>query len=237
MKKSVKYSLSLVLAAFLAACGGEDSNSENQELITHNGVTYGTVTSPITGRVWLDRNLGASRVCTAVDDTACYGDYYQWGRHADGHEEMNSSTTTTVASSITPAHSSFITSFSNENEYDWTTDDVDGSLRSFEWSKVDGTSICPVGYRVPTFDELEAEKSSLEVSNSIDPMHSFLKLPLGEDRGPGGTFNDVDQSGHLSSTTVHDTYVGMYSFYYTLERAGSDGLQRGWGLAVRCIKD
>ena len=31
--------------------------------ITHNGVTYGFVTSPYTGKVWLDRNLGAARVC------------------------------------------------------------------------------------------------------------------------------------------------------------------------------
>lgn len=29
--------------------------------ITHNGTSYGTVTSPYTGRVWLDRNLGAAR--------------------------------------------------------------------------------------------------------------------------------------------------------------------------------
>ena len=48
--------------------------------ISHNGKSYGTVTSSYTGKVWLDRNLGASQVCTALDDTACYGDYYQWGR-------------------------------------------------------------------------------------------------------------------------------------------------------------
>jgi len=53
-----------------------------------HGVTYGTVTSPYTGRVWLDGNLGASQVCTAYNDSTCYGDYYQWGRGTDGHEKI-----------------------------------------------------------------------------------------------------------------------------------------------------
>ena len=42
-------------------------------------VTYGTQT-------WMDRNLGARRVATAVNDVFSYGNHYQWGRPADGHE-------------------------------------------------------------------------------------------------------------------------------------------------------
>ncbi|MGV6830373.1 MAG: hypothetical protein ACWA5P_02275 [bacterium] len=68
--------------------------------ITHNGITYGLVTSPYTAHVWLDRNLGASRVCTAFDDMACFGDYYQWGRNTDGHKKSGSTTTTTLATYI-----------------------------------------------------------------------------------------------------------------------------------------
>jgi hypothetical protein len=37
------------------------------------GLTYKLVTSPKTGRVWLDRNLGATQVATKVDDSAAYG--------------------------------------------------------------------------------------------------------------------------------------------------------------------
>jgi hypothetical protein len=49
------------------------------------GLTYRLITSPNPPhRVWLDRNLGASQVCTSVTDTACYGDLYQWGRAKDG---------------------------------------------------------------------------------------------------------------------------------------------------------
>lgn len=38
-----------------------------------------TVTS-LTGRVWLDRNLGADRVATSSADALAYGTYYQWGQ-------------------------------------------------------------------------------------------------------------------------------------------------------------
>lgn len=85
---------------------------------TWKGLVYETVTSPVTGRVWLDRNLGASQVCTALDDTNCYGDYYQWGRDTDGHEKSNSSTTATLATDLnTSGNSSFITNGSSP--YDW----------------------------------------------------------------------------------------------------------------------
>lgn len=42
-------------------------------------VTFGTQT-------WMDRNLGARRVATAINDVLSYGNHYQWGRPADGHE-------------------------------------------------------------------------------------------------------------------------------------------------------
>jgi hypothetical protein len=50
----------------------------------------GTVISPATGRVWMDRNLGADQVATGPSDAASIGDYYQWGRLADGHEDPSS---------------------------------------------------------------------------------------------------------------------------------------------------
>ena len=53
------------------------------EPIIKDGYTYKKVISPITQRVWLDKNLGATQVCTALDDEECYGDYYQWGRDSD----------------------------------------------------------------------------------------------------------------------------------------------------------
>jgi hypothetical protein len=42
---------------------------ERGEGISFNGLTYKLVTSPDTGRVWLDRNLGATQVATSPNDS------------------------------------------------------------------------------------------------------------------------------------------------------------------------
>jgi len=68
--------------------------------ITHNRTADGTVISPNTGKIWLDRNLGAARVCTNMTDTACYGDYYQFGRDVDGHEDSLSATTNIKSATV-----------------------------------------------------------------------------------------------------------------------------------------
>jgi len=57
------------------------------ETLIHNGLEYKTVKSA-TGKIWMDRNLGASQVATSSTDAAAYGDLYQWGRAADGHENL-----------------------------------------------------------------------------------------------------------------------------------------------------
>ena len=58
-----------------------------------DGVEYNLITSPTTGRTWLDRNLGADRVATSAMDAQSYGWYFQWGRKADGHQLPTSTST------------------------------------------------------------------------------------------------------------------------------------------------
>jgi uncharacterized protein (TIGR02145 family) len=47
------------------------------ETIIFEGLEYGIVQSE-TGRLWLDRNLGASQVATSHDDEDAYGDYFKF---------------------------------------------------------------------------------------------------------------------------------------------------------------
>ena len=54
--------------------------------IEHSGLIYGFVYNTTTKKIWLDRNLGATQVATSLDDSAAYGDLYQWGRPFDGHQ-------------------------------------------------------------------------------------------------------------------------------------------------------
>jgi hypothetical protein len=71
-----------------------------------NVVTYGTVESQ--GECWMDRNLGASRVATAYNDSVAYGDLFQWGRGDDGHQNRDSGVTSTLSTTDNPGHSNFI---------------------------------------------------------------------------------------------------------------------------------
>lgn len=76
------------------------------------------VYNPITGRTWMDRNLGAARAATSSTDAQAYGDLYQWGRGPDGHQKRNSTTTRTLSRSNNPGHKSFIISNVAANR-DW----------------------------------------------------------------------------------------------------------------------
>lgn len=203
--------------------------------ISFLGKAYGAVTSPYTGKVWLDRNLGASKVCTALDDTACYGDYYQWGRDYDGHQVSTSSISTTQVSDIESPGSDFITGVSNT---DWTSQDGIGSQRSANWDIADGSSICPVGYKIPTKTELANETidANGSVANNIDAFNNFLKLPsAGYRHYINGSVYNQGLEGSLWSQSVDGTYSSDLRF--KSDSASMNLNLRSNGLQIRCIKE
>src|SRR5690554_5022864 len=155
------------------------------------------VTNPTTGEIWMDRNLGASQVATSSTDAAAYGDLYQWGRAADGHESRTSGTTSILATSDTPGHGNFITNGSSP--YDWRNPQNDNL-----WQGVSGTNNpCPSGYRLPTEAEWEAERTSWSSNNEAGAFASPLKLPVAGRRDfSDGTLGDVGSGGFYWSSTV-----------------------------------
>ena len=78
-------------------------------------VTYGTVSNQ--GKCWLDRNLGASQVATASNDSNAYGDLFQWGRLDDQHQTRTSDKTATLSSTDVPGHNNFI--YGMGTPHDW----------------------------------------------------------------------------------------------------------------------
>ena len=119
------------------------------------------VTNPTTGKIWMDRNLGASQVATSSSDAASYGDLYQWGRRADGHQCRTSATTAALSSIDQPAHGNFI--LAPSTPYDWRS-----PQNTNLWQGVNGiNNPCPSGYRIPTEPELEAERLSWSVNTSV----------------------------------------------------------------------
>lgn len=88
------------------------------QTFTYNGASWTYQEVESNGRIWMDRNLGASQVASALDDSAAYGDLFQWGRNDDGHQVRTSDLSATLSNSDTPGHGDFIVSFGGDND-DW----------------------------------------------------------------------------------------------------------------------
>ena len=188
-----------------------------------------TVTS-LTGRVWMDRNLGASRVATAFDDAEAFGDLYQWGRGTDGHEKRDSPTTATLSSSDTPGHGSFITA--HPYPYDWR------NLQNDElWQGVSGTNNpCPSGFRLPTDREWNAERATWSSLDRTGAFASPLKLVSAGGRSyVDGRFYNPGSYGLYWSSSVQGIYARHLYFYSS--GASTDVGSLAFGFNVRCIKD
>ena len=188
------------------------------------------VTNPTTGKIWMDRNLGATQVATSSTDANSYGDLYQWGRRADGHQCRTSPTTATLSSVAQPAQGNFITI--NSGNLDWRS-----PQNANLWQGVNGVNNpCPSGYRLPTETEINAERLSWSVNTSVGAFASPLKLPVAGYRdSSNGSLVDVGTGGWYWSSTVSGTYSRY--LYFRSSSAYMNVNHRALGLTVRCLKD
>ena len=190
------------------------------------------VTNSLTGKTWMDRNLGASQVATSSTDANSYGDLYQWGRGSDGHQCRTSATTATLSSSDQPGHGEFIKAPSSPN--DWRS-----TQNTNLWQGVNGVNNpCPSGYRLPTETELNTERSSWGVGNqnAAGAFASPLKLTMAGRRNfSNGSLTNVGASGTYWSSTVSGTESRILVF--ASSSSFSSLFNRAYGYSVRCLKD
>ncbi len=183
------------------------------------------VVSPITGRIWMDRNLGATQVATSSTSTAAYGDLYQWGRLNDGHQCRNSSSTMGPSSSFTPGPH-FITllpGFTN-----WYS-----PANVALWQGVNGgvNNPCPIGFRPPTSTELLAETQGWGSNSNASAMQSFLKLPAAGYRNPSDGFviTTISRGYYWTSSGIVMIIQNNNSVQFISSATAP-------GYSVRCIK-
>lgn len=193
------------------------------------------VTNPVTGKTWMDRNLGASQVATSSTDALAFGDLYQWGRRADGHQCRNSGTTTTLSTTDQPNHSNFI-----KNPNLWSIADWRSPHNPNLWQGLNGTNNpCPIGYRIPTKTEWENEIRSWNTANILGAYDSPLKLTLSAMRSSNsGSIINLDTGMYYSSS--HQTDMLRINGTLLTSVAGmADGFtgSPAYGLSVRCIKN
>lgn len=207
-----------------------DNMIKSGKALYHKGKFYKVITSPYTGKKWLDRNLGASRACKSSKDSRCYGDYFQWGRGTDGHEKKNSRTTSSLSNSDYPNHSKFIKAL--ESPYDWRA----GQNNKLWQSSKGRSNPCPKGFRVPTINELKKETINQGVKNARTAYKNFLKLPLsGDCDASDGLLKFQEYGGNIWSSSVKGKY--SWRLYFNDSDAYTYSGNRAYGFSVRCLKD
>jgi uncharacterized protein (TIGR02145 family) len=183
----------------------------------------------ITGRTWMDRNLGATKAAASSTEVASFGDLYQWGRRSDGHQCRNSATTTTLSSTNSPSTSAFIIAPNAPN--DWRNPQF-----SSLWQGASGTNNpCPSGYRLPTSSEFNAEIQAWGNKNAAGAMTSPLKLPTAAIRDFENGQLILQSSGVYWTSTINGTNSNL--LLINNSEASLYIGERGYGASVRCIKN
>jgi hypothetical protein len=203
----------------------------------------------ITGKIWMDRNLGASRAATSSTDWQAYGCLYQWGRGNDGHASVTwiqgqedawgvnagtpvNGTTYTQTSSDTPPNALFIAD-QTSMPYDWRSPSNDNL-----WQGVSGiNNPCPAGYRVPTKAEFQAEIAAYAITGPTSAYNSIHKFPLAGDRAfdSGAVRNQGHDMWLWTSTTVGHNSINVSIMPGAVYSNTDNG--RSGGYSVRCIKN
>jgi uncharacterized protein (TIGR02145 family) len=213
----------------------------------YNGVevTYGILNSTKTGKRWMDRNLGAPNAPTGENDWANFGDVFQWGRTADGHQLVNrtedpfantgvNGTTTTLSTTNTPVDNKFILTSAEPN--DWRNPQ-NGNL----WQAPDYiNNPCPQGWHIPTQAEWLAEELALGSSETVIDAYNKLKITRGGNREYSfDFFGGFGSLGSYWSSTV-DTSIpamskGIVFWDGSPEQPTAD--YRAKGMMCRCVKN
>jgi uncharacterized protein (TIGR02145 family) len=183
-----------------------------------------------TGRIWMDRNLGASEAAKSSFQPSSFGYLYQWGRSSDGHQLRRSDTSKKLSKNNSPGNSDFILSTNSPN--DWIKVQNDHL-----WQGAEGiNNPCPVGFRLPTSMEFDAEIATWISKDAKGAITSTLKLPLSGYRSNGdGELTDSGISGDYWTSTVEEK--NARGLYFDSKSASTDIGGRAVGVSVRCIKN
>ena len=221
---------------------------------------YLSVINPITGRKWLNNNLGAEyanatdpngnykpeQQATASNDYKAYGSLFQWGRKADGHELINWTDAThgtgkynvTSTKADTPSNSLFI-----KSSKDWR-----GTQDDTLWAnKSSSNNVCPAGYRLPMNpnnasdgeNEWYREIQTFATKDISGAFGSVLKLTMPGFRDPssGRVRDEVTDARYWFGSSNGKAAHSLDIESSVLDHTANTHSTRANGFSVRCIKN
>jgi uncharacterized protein (TIGR02145 family) len=219
--------MSFVFAGIILISSSCSKEEDDSLLVTDiDGNVYATVL--IGNQTWLDRNLITARY-------------------------NNSDTILTVSGALSVND--------NEKRYQWVYDDnVENEIafgRLYTWhTVVDSRGICPVGWRIPTLEELEtliehlggslvaggrmktAENSNWRFPNDEATNESGFSLQPAGSRSLSGIFAGACMTGGFWTSTESSTVTAMaFGASYGSGNAYLSTLGKQIGVSVRCIKE
>ena len=200
------------------------------------------------GKTWGDKNVGACRPCETQTDELCYGDLFQWGRGADGHEKRANTDTQDLNPTTFPYLGSSTHEITHKGDFDWMN--IEPSLeeksafiseRTASWARTTDNPICPDGWYVPSKIELQALMDSEGITNGATAFASSLKLGLAGARSAKSSMvesagivgyiwsrdSDGVDTGGQGNTAYSFTYDGIATFSRPYKAEGH---------SIRCIK-
>ncbi|MBD3905978.1 T9SS type A sorting domain-containing protein [Chryseobacterium sp. Ch-15] len=234
------------------SCNNTDPGTNPGDLgcVTFNyrgqSVTYTTVRGT-DGKIWLQQNLGSTKVASSLTDSDAYGDLFQWGRWDDGHQLRNSSFSATAPSPNNPSGLNGGTAAFHSAAYNSSSNFWSGGTASDTWTAENasaatatkGADPCKaigLDWRLPTVGEIDAAMVAENISEFNSALSSHLKLIPAGMKDYSGIFSPGTRLYLWSSSASPYTGSGQHLYisgFSTLSNSAS----RDAGMSVRCIKD
>lgn len=231
-------------------CEGTDPDEEIGSTgcisFTYNGtdVQYTTVRAA-DGSIWLQQNLGSSQVGASATDENAFGDLFQWGRWADGHQKRDSEVATTAPSPNNPSGlGSGSTKFYGSEPQWWANtseNDKWEAVTPNETDEYNGCDPCRIlgeDWHLPTQVDWQSVLESENVEDIATAYSSNLKLVVAGSRSSSGDISNAGVRGYYWSSTISDSNIeySKYLYYSNYIINPNAGGLREQGFSLRCVK-
>lgn len=209
----------------------------------YNGSTviYPTVRGE-DGNIWLQKNLGATQIATAQADIDAYGDLFQWGRWADGHQFRNSAISTTAPMPNNPSGlGNGVNTFFTTSPAWWNVQaltDTWNAPTPGDVTDVNGCDPCKQlgnGWHLPSVLDWQTIVAAESITSPNLAFTSNLKLATGGVRNSSGNFDFVGTRGYYWTNEPAST-GGKYFYYSSAIINPSAGGPRAQAAAIRCVR-